>query len=138
MPSSLVLTEGEEVQAVLEGELFATSTNLIFNAIAKIIQGIMAVFGTRRTAQLVVTNKRITLEIKGFTCWCLPASAVFKSIPYHGVASVQYGYEAMCCMGLCRKYSLTVTQNSGESFGFVIKGGEAEASGITNTIIANM
>ena len=138
MPSSLVLTEGEEVQAVVEGEMFATSTNLIANAIAKLFQGIAAIFGYRKTGQLVITNKRITLEVKGLTCWCIPASGVFKSIPYHGVASVQYGFEAMCCLGLCRKYALTVTQNSGEAWGFWLKGGEAEASGVTNLIIGNM
>ena len=67
-----------------------------------------------------------------------PTAAAFKSIPYIGVASVEYAFSAMCICGLCRKYMLTVTQNSGESFGFVIKGNEATASAIANSIIQNM
>lgn len=138
MESSLVLTEGEAVLAVMTGEMFATSANLIANAIAKIFQAVLAILGNRLQGQLVVTNKRIVLEIKGLTCWCIPASASFKSIPYQGVASVEYAFKSMCVLGLCRKYMLTLTQNSGESFGFVLQGGEAEASGIANTIISHI
>ena len=54
------------------------------------------------------------------------------------MSSVEYAFAAVCVCGLCRKYVLTVTQNSGESFGFVIQGGEAEASSIANTIVQNM
>ncbi len=138
MKSSLVLTEGEELQATLTGELFATSTNLLINAIMKIMQGILAIFGVRMAAVLVVTNKRVVLEQKTFTCWVIPQKAAFKSIPFAGVASVEYGYDAMCSFGLCRKYALTVTQNSGESFGFVLKGGEEVARTTTNAIIQNI
>ena len=138
MKSSLILTEGEEVQAVVTGEMFATSTNLIANAIAKIQQFFGVLLGHRLQGQLTLTNKRVVLETKSLTCWCMPAAATFKSIPYQGVASVEYGFTAMCSFGMCRKYTLTVTQNSGESFGFVLKGGEAEAGNFTNLIIANI
>ena len=138
MESSLVLTAGEEIQATLKGELFATSTNLLVNAIMKVVQFLMFLTGHRKEAQLVVTNKRVVLEVKEFTCCCIPSAAAFKTIPYHGVASVEYAFSAMCICGLCRKYILTVTQNSGDSFGFVLKGGEAEASTIANTIAQNM
>lgn len=138
MESSLVLTAGEEIKATLKGELFATSANLLVNALMKIVQFLMFLTGRRMEAQLVVTNKRIVLETKTFTCCSIPSAAAFKSIPYIGVASVEYAFTAMCVCGLCRKYVLTVTQNSGESFGFVIKGGEAEASAIANAIIQNV
>ena len=138
MESSLVFTAGEEIQATLKGELFATSTNLLVNIIMKIIQFVMAILGTRKEAQLVVTNKRVVLESKLFTCCCIPQAASFKTIPYSGVSSVEYAFAAQCACGLCRKYILTVTQNSGESFGFVLKGGESEASKIANTIAMNM
>ena len=138
MESSLVLTAGEEVQATLKGELFAVSTNLLVNVIMKIVQFLLFLQGYRKEAQLIVTNKRVVLETKSFTCCCIPTAAAFKSIPYIGVASVEYAFSAMCICGLCRKYMLTVTQNSGESFGFVIKGNEATASAIANSIIQNM
>ena len=138
MASSLVLTENEQINATLQGELFATSTNPIVNILAKIIQFLMFISGVRMTAQLTVTNKRVVLETKTFTFWCIPQAAAFKSIPYNGVASVEYAYQAQCCCGLCRKYALTVTQTSGEGFGFFIKGGESVAATISNTIISNM
>ena len=138
MESSLVLVAGEEVKAILKGELFATSTNILLNIILKIIQFLMFLTGHRMEAQLIVTNQRIILEIKRYTCCCIPCAASFKTIPYSGISSVEYAFEAMCICGLCRKYILSVTQNSGSSFGFVIKGGEAEASSIANAIIANM
>ena len=138
MESSLVLVQGEEVQATLKGELFAVSTNIVVNIFMKIVQFLLFLTGNRMEAQLIVTNKRVVLETKSFTCCCIPSAAAFKTIPYIGVASVEYSFSAMCICGLCRKYILTVTQNSGESFGFVIKGGEAEASAIANTIVQNI
>lgn len=138
MASSLVLTENEQIKATLQGELFATSTNLIANMFAKIVQFLMFICGVRMTAQMTVTNKRIVLETKTLTFWVIPQAASFKSIPYNGVASVEYAYAAQCICGLCRKYALTVTQTSGAGFGFFVKGGESVAATITNTIISNM
>ena len=138
MASSLVLLENEQINATLQGELFATSTNLIANMFAKIAQFLLFIVGVRMTAQLTVTNKRIVLESKTFTLWCIPQAAAFKSIPYNGVASVEYAYQAQCCCGLCRKYALTVTQTSGAGFGFFVKGGESVAATISNAIISNM
>lgn len=138
MASSLVLLENEQINATLQGELFATSTNLLVNIFARIVQFVLFICGVRMTAQLTVTNKRIVLETKTFTFWCIPQAAAFKSIPYNGVASVEYAYQAQCCCGLCRKYALTVTQTSGAGFGFFVKGGESVAATISNAIISNM
>ena len=138
MASSLVLLENEQINATLNGELFATSTDLIHNIFAKITQFLLFICGIRMTALLTVTNKRVVLETKTFTLWCIPRAAAFKSIPYNGVASVEYAYEAQCICGLCRKYALTVTQTSGAGFGFVVKGGEDVAAKISNAIISNM
>ena len=138
MASSLVLLEDEQISATLTGELFATSTNIILNMFAKITQFLLFIFGVRMTAQLIVTNKRVVLETRTMTFWCIPQAACFKSIPYNGVASVEYAFQAMLCCGLCRKYALTVTQTSGCGFGFVVKGGEEVAAAISNAIIRNM
>ena len=138
MASSLVLTENEQINATLQGELFATSTNLLANMFAKIAQFLMFIYGVRMTAQMTVTNKRIVLETKTLVFWVIPQAASFKSIPYNGVASVEYAYQAQCICGLCRKYALTVTQTSGAGFGFFVKGGERVAATITNSIISNM
>ena len=136
--SSLVLLANEQINATLKGEPFATSTDLIHNIFAKITKFLMFICGIRMTAQMTVTNKRVVLETKTFTLWCIPRAAAFKSIPYNGVASVEYAYEAQCICGLCRKYALTVTQTSGAGFGFVVKGGEDVAAKISNAIISNM
>ena len=138
MESSLVLTAGEEIQATLKGEFFAVSTNLLANIIMKVVQFVLFLTGHRREGQLIVTNKRVVLEAKEFTFWCIPCKAAFTTMPYSGLASVEYAFAAMLPCGLCRKYSLTVTPSSGDSFGFVIKGGEAEASSIANAIAMNM
>ncbi len=138
MQSSLVLLPGEEVRAMVKGELFSVYTNCFANFMSKIVQFFLFLQGIRKEAQLIVTNRRVVLESMYFTCCCIPTSAFFKSIPYSGVCSVEYGFAAVCCCGLCRKYLLTVTQQSGPGFGFVIKGGEAEASGIANVIIQHM
>ncbi len=138
MQSSLVLIQDEEIQAVLEGEMFSTSTNIIFNFFMKLAQFIMFLIGIRKQGQLVVTNKRVVLEVKSITCCCIPDGSAFMSIPYSGIASVEYGFKAMCVCGLCRKYSLTVTPKSGTSVGFYLKGGEAEASSIANAILTSI
>ena len=137
MKSSLVAIEGEEVLAVLKGEMFSTSTNFLVNIIMKIIQFLMFITCRRIQGQMMVTNKRIVVESKYLVCCCVPWRAVFKSIPYQGVSSVQYGFETVCCC-CCRKYALTVTQNSGTSFGFVMKDGEEEASNFVNLILSNI
>ena len=138
MASSLVHSENEQITATLKGELFSTSTNLIWNMFAKIYQFIMCIFGYRATAQMTVTNKRVVLEVKSYVLWIFPQSAAFKSIPYNGVASVEYAFEAMLLGCLCRKYALTVTQTSGAGFGFYVQGGEQVASSVCNAIISHM
>ena len=138
MKRSLVLVQDEEIQAILEGEMFSTSTNLLLNFVMKIIQFLLFLTGSRTQGQLVVTNKRVVLEVKSLTFWCIPSGAYFTSIPFTGISSVQYGFKAMCVCGLCRKYALTVTPNSGDSIGFYLKGGEAEASSIANAIFSSI
>ena len=138
MASRLVLTENEVIIATLRGEFFSNTTSVLLNMLRKILQFVLFIIGVRSVGQLVVTNKRVVIEESILVFWCLPNKASFKSISYRGVSSVEYAFEAIFLYCLCRKYLLTITQNSGESFGFVIKGGEAEASSIANAIIQQM
>lgn len=133
--SDLTLVDGEEVKAVMRGELFAVSHNPLLNLYLRIIAFLCLLFGWRRTAQITVTNKRLVAESKDRVFWIFPMRAAFRTLLPQAVASVQYAYEATCCCCLCRKYTVTVTQNDGTSFGFVIKGGARVATDFCNLIV---
>lgn len=133
--SDLMLVEGEEVKAVMRGELFTVSTNPLLNIYLKIIAFLCLIIGWRRTAQITVTNKRLVSESKDRILWIFPTRAAFRTLLPQAVASVQYAYEATFCCCLCRKYTVTVTQNDGTSFGFVIKGGARVATDFSNLIV---
>lgn len=133
--SDLKLVDGEEVKAVVRAELFTTSKNPFLNILLKIVAFICLVFGVRNTAQLTVTNKRLVCESKNRILWIFPTSATFRTLLPQGVTSVQYAYEATFCCCLCRKYTVSITQVDGTTFGFLIKGGASTATDLCNLII---
>ena len=63
--SSLILNQGEELLAVVEGEMWATSTNVFENFMAHIKKFLFGLCGYKHTAQLCITNKRIVCIFKG-------------------------------------------------------------------------
>jgi len=132
--SELILSEGEEVLGVLEGEMFATSTNFVTNIIMQVVKFIYFIFGCRKTAQLTITNKRVVCETHTTVCYVFPSAAYFSTILPHGIASVDYAFQATFLFCLCRKCVVIVTKNSGAADGFIVKAGIKEAARFADLI----
>ncbi len=133
--SDLKLIDGEEVKAVMRASIFTRVENPLLNLWLKIVVLLLLLVGYRRTAQITVTNKRLVCESKERILWVFPTAATFRTLLPQGVASVQYAYEATCCWCLCRKYTVSVTQADGTTFGFLIRGGAKVATDFCNLIV---
>lgn len=126
--SSLILTEGEELLAVVEGDMWANSNNVKDNFMAHIRKVLFGACGYKKTAQICITNKRLAIESHE-TCICSDISSSFCTLMPQSVASVDVISIGTGCFGLCcKKHQMTIVQNSGASYGFVLKGGMEEVS----------
>ena len=136
--SSLVLNEGEELLAVVEGEMWANSSSALANFFAHIKKFIFGFFGYKKTAQLCITNKRIVVEShESFTCSDLSSS--LNTLFPQSIASVDARSAGTCLCGLfCKKHQMVIVQNSGASYGFVLKGGLEEISKTTELILSTL
>lgn len=132
--SDIILMDGEKVVVALQTEMYAQSTNIIENIIAKVF-GIVAKFlGVKRMGQLTITDRRLILEQHQKIFWCFDTKAVFSTIMPNAIASVDYAFvgQILC---LCRKYVFSFTTTSGAGYEFVLKGGASQASEITNAAL---
>lgn len=129
--TSLVLFEGEELLAVVEGEMWATGANAMANFGAQIRKTFFGIFGYKNVAQLCITTRRIVIE-QHESCTCTDISSNFITLLPQSIASVNSASIGTCCCGLCcKKYEMYIVLNSGASYGFVLKGGPQE---ITKTM----
>ena len=133
--SSLILNQGEELLAVVEGEMWATSTNVFENFMANIKKFLFGLCGYKHTAQLCITNKRIVVE-RHETLACNDLSSSFCTLLPQSIASVDALSVGTGCFGLCcKKHQLLIVQNSGASYGFVLKGGKAEVAKTSELVL---
>ena len=123
--------------AVVEGEMWANSGNAMDNFNAHIRKFLFGICGYKKTAQLCITNKRIVVESHE-TCTCNDISSEFCTLLPQSVASIDSVSVGTGCCGLCcKKHSLVIVQNSGTSYGFVLKGGKEEVAK-TSELIMNV
>ena len=129
--TSLVLFEGEELLAVVEGEMWAKTDDAMENFVEQIRKTFFGIFGYKKTAQLCITNRRIVIE-QHRSCTCTDMGSIFTTLLPQSIASVDSASMGTCCCGLCcKKYEMHIVQNSGAFYGFVLKGGPQE---ITKTM----
>ena len=134
--SQLILADGEEIKGVLEGELFATSTNPLVNLLMHIWKIILMIFGTKAIAFITVTNRRIVVETCKTSCYVFEAGGSFETILPQGIASISYSFVGTLCGCFLKKYMVEVATNSGRSIATVVKGGKKAASDFANLMIA--
>lgn len=133
--SSLILFQGEELLAAVEGEMWATSADASTNFVQHIRKAFFGICGYKKTAQLCITNKRLVIESHE-TCTCNDISSSFSTLLPQGIASVDATSIGTCCCGLCcKKYQMIIVLNSGVRYGFVLKGGMEEVTKTTELIM---
>ena len=132
--SNVILMDGEKVVVALQTEMYALSTNIIENIIAKVYGFIAMLFGIKRMGQLTITDRRIILEQHQKIFWCFDTKAAFSTIMPNAIASVDYAFvgQILC---FCRKYVFSFSTTSGNGYEFVLKGGASQASEITNAAL---
>ncbi len=132
--ANIMLMEDEKVVVALQTEMYAQSTNIIENIVAKVFGGIAKILGFKRIGQLTITNRRIGLEQHQKLFWCFDTKAVFSTIMPNSIASVDYAFtgQVLC---LCRKYVFSFKTTSGAGYEFVLKGGASQAKEITNAAL---
>ena len=133
--SDLILQDGEELRGVLEGELYATSSNPLVNFFMNIVKFISMILGCRATAFITITNKRIVIETKKTSCYVFAAGGTYETILPQGIASISYAFVGTLFGCLLKKYSVEIATNSGRSIATVVKGGRKAASDFANLMI---
>ena len=132
--SELLLLDGETVVAALQTEMYAQSTNIIANIIAKIFGIIETILGGKKWGQLTITDKRVVLESHQKMFWCFDVGASFSTLMPNSISSVDYGFSSQV-LCFCRKYMFSITTASGNVYAFVLKGGRSQAIEITNATL---
>ena len=135
--SELVLVEGETLVASLETEMYAQSTNIIANIIAKIIGFIATILGFKRWGKLAITDRRIVIEQHQKILYCFDTAATFSTLMPTAITSVDYAFAAQL-LCFCRKYLFSISTSSGSVYGFVLKGGKNQAVEITNAALRTL
>lgn len=135
--SELMLMEGEQIVVALQTEMYAQSTNLIANFIAKIIAFLAKIFGCKVWGQLTITDRRIVMETHKKIFWCFDQGATFSTMMPGSVTSVDYAFAAQF-LCFCRKYIFSITTASGQAYAFVLKGGKNQAIEITNAALSTL
>ena len=132
--SELILLEGEIVTSALQTEMYAQSTNIIANIIAKIFGLIATILGMKRWGQLTITNMRVVIETHQKIFWCFDTGATFSTLMPNSISSVDYAFagQILC---FCRKYLFSITTASGNCYAFVLKGGRNQAIEVTNAAL---
>lgn len=132
--SDVILIDGEQVVVALQTEMYAQSTNIIENILAKVFGIVAKILGVKRTGQLTITDRRIILEQHQRIFWCFDTKAVFSTMMPNAIASVDYAFvgQVLC---FCRKYVFSFTTTSGHGYEFVLKGGKSQATEITNAAL---
>ena len=133
--SELLLMDGEIVTAALQTEMYAQSTNIIANIIARIIGFVAMIFGAKKWGQLTITDRRIVLEVHQKIFWCFDSGASFSTLMPNSISNVDYAFagQVLC---FCRKYIFSITTSSGNGYAFVLKGGKNQAIEITNAALS--
>ena len=135
--SELMLVEGETLVATLETEMYAQSTNIIANIIAKIVGFIATLLGSKRWGRLTITDRRIVIEIHQKMFYCFDSAATFSTLMPTAITSVDYAFAAQL-LCFCRKYLFTISTSSGNAYAFVLKGGKNQAIEITNAALSTL
>lgn len=132
--SELLLMDGETVMAALQTEMYAQSTNIVLNILARIFGIFATILGAKRWGQLTITDKRLVLEIHQKIFWCFDFRASFSTLMPNSISSVDYAFagQVLC---FCRKYIFSITTASGNGYAFVLKGGKNQAIEITNAAL---
>ena len=132
--SNIVLIGDEKLVVTLQTEMYAQSTNIIDNIIAKIFAIFTIIFGFKRVGQLTITDRRIVLEQHQRIFWCFDKAAIYSTLMPNSIANVDYAFKGqiLCC---CRKYVFSFTTTSGTGYEFVLKGGKSQAIEITNAAL---
>jgi len=135
--SELILLDGEIVQSSLQTEMYAQSTNIILNIIAKIFGIIALIFGVKRWGQVTITDRRVVIETHQKIFWCFDTGACFSTLMPNSISSVDYAFvgQILC---FCRKYIFSITAASGTTYAFVLKGGRSQAVEITNVALCTL
>ena len=132
--SELMLVDGECVDAALQTEMYAQSTNIVENIVAKIAGFFAKIFGIKCWGQLTITDRRIVIETHRKIFWCFDSGATFSTLMPNAISSVDYAFvgQVLC---FCRKYMFSIATSSGAGYGFVLKGGKNQAVEITNAAL---
>ena len=132
--SDLAMIGDEKVVVALQTEMYAQSSNIIENILARIFGIFATLFGVKRTGQLTITDKRIVLEQHQRIFWCFDTAAIYSTLMPNSIANVDYAFKGqiLCC---CRKYVFSFTTTSGAGYEFVLKGGKNQAMEITNAAL---
>lgn len=132
--SDLLLMDGEVVVAALQTEMYAQSTNIIANIVARILGIFATIFGVKKWGQLTITDRRIVLEVHQKIFWCFDTGASFSTMMPNTISTVDYAFvgQVLC---FCRKYVFSITTASGNGYVFVLKGGKNQAVEITNATL---
>lgn len=135
--SELMLVDGESLVASLETEMYAQSTNIIANIIAKIFGFIATILGFKRWGKLTITDRRIVIEQHQKMLYCFDTAATFSTLMPTAITSVDYAFAAQI-LCFCRKYLFSISTSSGAVYGFVLKGGKNQAVEITNAALKTL
>ena len=134
LKSGVILTEGEELVAELEAELWASSSNPIAQIIGEINRIIGLILGFKKKGYVVITNKRVIEIRQNVACWVFNTSKNIRYVLPSSGKEVGYIKTGTFCGCFCQAYSLyydAFTQRTS----IQLKGmHEAETAELVNTI----
>jgi hypothetical protein len=96
LESGIILTEGETLVMEIEAELWAKSSNPFAQLFGEIARLISMILGFRKSAHLVVTNKRVIQVVKTITCYCCGGGKNVKYLLPSSIKEVGFIKQATC------------------------------------------
>ncbi len=105
LKSGLILTDGEQLVAEIEAELWATSANPIARALGTVRRVLAMIFGFKKTGFIVVTNKRVVEVSNQIRCYCINTGREIKYLLPTSIKEVGYYKKATCGL-FCPAYYL--------------------------------
>ena len=105
LKSGIVLSQGENVIAELEAELWAASANPIAKLIGNIQRIVARIFGHKRKGYLVITDKRVIEVVKIIDCYVFNTGSEVKYVLPSSVKEIGYT-KASTCGVFCPAYHL--------------------------------
>jgi len=99
LASGVMLAEDEKLVMEIEAELWATSSNPIARFFGSIQRIVSVIFGFKKKAFLVITDKRV-IEVRTYiNCWCITTGREVKYVLPSSVKEIGYTRNATC--GCC-------------------------------------